>query len=83
MLQDVSALISLVIVAIKGRLYIMKIGSKVERFCASTVAVSSDSVSSSRIDHYDAVGRFRPHRLVGGESRGLGPQLDTGHRMDN
>ena len=75
--------LSPVIVAIKGRLYSMKTGSKVEQFCASTVAVSSDSVSSSSIDNWDAVGRFRPHRLVGGESRGLGSRLDTRHGMDN
>ena len=37
-------------------------------FCASTVAVSNDSVSPSSVDHWSAVGKFGPRRSVDGES---------------
>ena len=53
----------------------MKIAKKVERFYASALAIYTDSVSPSSVDHRCAVGKFTPRRSVGGDCPNGNPSL--------
>ena len=50
----------------------MKIVKKVERFYSSALAVYTNSISPSSVDHRCSVGKFAPRRLGGRESGRFG-----------
>ena len=57
--------------------FTMKIAKKVEGFCTSAVAIYTDSVWLSSIDHWGAVGKLAQLGRWVGNPRRLGPPLGT------